>query len=60
MPILEYIKNGTQYGFLKKSRKFLYGILHLELLIEEGKRCLVLYLDGKVAVEASKLYGPNS
>jgi hypothetical protein len=26
---------------------------------EGGKRWLVLYLDGKIAVEANKLYDPN-
>ena len=27
---------------------------------EGGKRWLVLYLDGKIVVEANKLYGQNS
>ena len=52
MPILQYIKNGTQYYFLKKIRKFLYGILHFELLRKEAN---VVYFYISMARTQSKL-----
>ena len=46
-------------AFLKKPeiliRNIAFGIVK-----EGGKRWLVLYLDGKIVVEAIKHYGPNS
>jgi hypothetical protein len=32
MPILQYIKNGTQYGFLKNGLECIYRMLRLEFL----------------------------
>ena len=68
--ILEWV-NKYQVGGIAKWSHTLYKTLQKkqpEILLrdvafgvvkEGGKRWLVLYLHGKVAAEANKLYGPN-